>query len=128
MPYPVLAPQTDQYQKGLAEDYLDTSLLTHRNIAVSLVNGNLEQWQVIFDTAGIKSVFLINLSSNQVKIRSTSQELEVKLSQMTGLVWNSCNTIYKYVIIMHHIILSNRTVSEEKELLANTVRDLTALI
>ena len=54
--------------------------------------------------------------------------LEVKLSQMTGLVWNSCNTIYKYVIIMHHIILSNRTVSEEKELLANTVRDLTALI
>ena len=68
MPYPVLAPQTDQYQKGLAEDYVNTSLLTHRSIAVSLVDGNLEQWQVIFDIAGIRSVFRKSLSSDQMNI------------------------------------------------------------
>ena len=133
LPYAVISKSADQYHKELSEDFIDTSLLTNKNISVRLVNGNLEHWIVTFQIAGIRSRIHLNLAvnNNQVTmIESMSKDLEFKLFELAGGAWNYCNTVYKFVIVINHVILnlSRRTVIEEKTLLGRTVRELTAFI
>ena len=114
--------------KQLAEDFIDVSLLTNKSINVTLIEGKLKMWKVTFTNYAASSSVYLNLEcwgSGVEAVQSTSPELEIKLFEMAHLVWNSCNTIYKFVIVTYHIIVSGRPVMEEIFFLSRTVHDLT---
>ena len=50
-----MAHQENLYQKEIAEEFLDISMLTNKTINVALIDSNLEHWKLTFENGEIKS-------------------------------------------------------------------------
>ena len=128
LPRAVLKDEENPILRQLAEEFVDISFLTNKTITVSLIHGDLKLWEVEFETCDNKSSIRLNLGHLGCEIemvQSSSDELELKLFEMVELVWNFCDTIFKFVLVINHILLSERSVIEEKFFLNKTVNDVT---
>ena len=124
LPYPVTEPQYG-YKKLLAEEYLDVCLLT--KVHAELVDDNLEEWILKFKCNSQETTIHLKLSDGNEHVtyfNSHSFEQLKKLKELIDIAWCNCDTIYQFVLIIHFILNSRKTVEIKKNTLIRDIMHL----
>ena len=112
------------YKKKVAEEFVEVNLLS--NAEAYLINGKLESWLVQFSIERSENIICLNAEENNEFVKSfesNSIEQFKKLNILVDLVWNNCDTIYEFVIIMDATLRSQRSLNYLKENVLNMIVD-----
>lgn len=124
LPYPVVEPQYG-HNKLLAEEFLDVCLLT--KVHAELVDDNLEEWILKFECNSQETIIHLKLSGGNEHVRyfnSRSFEQLKKLKELIDIAWCNCDTIYQFVLIIHFILKSRKTIEVQKNTLIGNIMNL----
>ena len=126
--FPKSVMQSQQgYKKKIAEEFVEVNLLT--NAEAHLINGKLEDCLVQFSIGRSENIICLNAKDKYVRsFESNSSEQFKKLNVLVDFVWNNCDTIYEFVIILDSNLRSQKPVIFLKENVLNMIVDLRILM
>ena len=117
------------YKKKIAEEFVEVNLLSKAK--AYHINGKLEKWLVQFLIERSLNIIGLNAEENNEFVKSfesNSSEQYKKLNIWVDLVWNNCNTIYEFVLVMDSTLRSHRSVDYLKENVLNVIVELRILM
>ena len=104
------------YKKMLAEEYLKINILT--NVKVDLINEHLEQWALKFHKKNKLIFITVNLEEKYQYIMdfdANSSDDRNKLNQLINTMWQICQTMMDFVLLVDLIFRMDQTVEYLEE-------------